>query len=205
MPGESHALVGPQRSGQVDAGRDPDRPARADSGEVRFSGRAGAADFRPGSLASTGRLRLSAFDHHSRPHGRREPSDQSPADASRLHQLGRAAPPGARNSRSMERRGVRGHARRRPEGRGAPARRDRPRALVRRPLHHPRRADRAAGRRRDQAAVRPHARVAGAGRDVPLHLASPAGGLRDLPGGDGVCATHGTSFPRPSPTCRRIA
>ena len=138
MPGESHALVGRNGAGKstlvgiLTGLREPD------SGEVRFSGEPAPPVSDREALATECRLRLSAFDHHSRPDGRREPPDQSPAHTPRLHQLERVASSGARHSRPVERAGIGGHARRRPQGRGAPARGDRPRALVRRPLHHPR-------------------------------------------------------------------
>ena len=88
-------------------------------------------------------------------------------------------PPGRSTSTSRP-------AGRRPDRRAAAVRRDRPGAVVRRAVHHPRRADRPARRRRDRPAVRPHPRPAGAGRHVPVHQPPPAGDLRDLRHGDGL-------------------
>ena len=192
VPGESHALVGRNGAGKSTLVGILTGLACARHRRSALRRRAGAAALRPRGVAAERRLRLPALDHHSRPDGRREPLRQPPADAARMDQLG---------ARSAARRAwcstagtspSRGHARRRPPGRGPPARRDRARPVLRRPLHHPRRADRAARRRGDQAPVRPHPRAAGAGRHLPLHLAPPPGGLRDLPGGDRAprCAPH---------------
>ena len=158
-----------------------------DAGEVRFA----ASRRRRSRTATAGdgarRLRLSAFDDHSRPDRRREPLYQPPAAARAASSAGSALRRQARElSISWNVAVSEDIARRRSEGRSAPARGDRPRALVRRPLHHSRRADRAARRRRDQAPVPAHARIAGAGRDLSVHLASSAGSLRNLPGRDGA-------------------
>ena len=59
-------------------------------------------------------------------------------------------------------------------------RRDRTRALDRRALPDPRRADRVARVERDRAAVRARAADEGERRRDPLHLPSPRGDLRDL-------------------------
>ncbi|WP_396135133.1 ATP-binding cassette domain-containing protein [Amycolatopsis sp. A133] len=100
--------------------------------------------------------------------------------------MGRAAPLGRRTARTLV-----GGRRRAPPGpraeRGAAAvRRDRAGAVVRRPVRHPRRADRAARRRRHHPAVRAHRRAAAPRCHVPVHQPPLAGGVRDLRHGDGV-------------------
>ncbi len=184
LPGESHALVGRNGAGKSTLVGILTGLRAPDSGEVRFSGEPAP----PVADREAWRARVACVYQHStiipdltvaeNLFVNRQPPERGFISWT-------AAPPrGARAARPLERRGLRGHARRRPPGRGAPAGRDRPRPLLRRPLHHPRRADRPARRRGDQAALRAHARAAGAGRHLPLHLAPPAGGLRDLPGGD---------------------
>ena len=111
---------------------------------------------------------------------------------------------GARRLGSRRRRRpARGRADRRPEA----AARDRPGASPGQPLHHPRRADRAARAARDQAALRSHQRAEARRRDVPLHLAPPAGDLRDLRAGGGDARRPprrrgGGRRPRPGPARR---
>ena len=141
----------PQRRGQVHPRHHPHRPPGPRRGHGPLRRRARAPARRPRRLAPQGRLRLPEAHRRPRADGRREPLHQPAAAQARLHQLAQAADRGRRAPRHLGRARRPGGAHRRPQGRGPPNGGDRTGVELRRPLHRPRRADRAARQPGDRA------------------------------------------------------
>ena len=152
MPGESHALVGRNGAGKSTLVGMLTGLRKPDTGEVRFGGEPAPAI----ADRDAWRERVACVYQHSTIIPR--PDALPRICSSTGSRCGAASSTGARCGATPARCSITGistcanAARRRSDGRSAATGRDRARAFVRRALHHPRRADRATGRRRDQAA-----------------------------------------------------
>ena len=178
--GQSHALVGRNGAGKSTLVAIMTGMAAPDEGAIRFSGQAAP------SLSDRNGWRRNVACVYQR-------TTIIPAltvaenlfinrqSTGSMDRLEGAQPPRFRRcSRSTACDVERLAGRRRPRRREPAAGRDRPRPVDGRAVHHPRRADRPARRRRRGAPLPPHARAAGHRRHVSLHLPPPPRNLRGL-------------------------